>query len=311
MFMCLGVFFLVSLDVTARWLLESYSLMQFIFLRCSFSVVLILMFAAARGKLGGLHTSRYGWHFARSVLMAGAMFSFFHALRFVPLADIVVFVFAAPLIVTLMSQPFLGEAVGPWRWGAVIVGFCGVLVVLRPGVGEVHPAAMFALLAAVAYAGVALTARKLASESNLSLSIYTFAVPLAVSGFLFAPGWQPPGAVDWLLFVVSGAFGGLGIVFLHAAYQRAPVAVIVPFEYTALIWAAGAGFLFWGEVPDRYTWFGAAIIVSSGLFILWRETLAPPPHDVAPPNFPLQEASGLPPDPPADDAAARGRSGDL
>ena len=107
-------------------------------------------------------------------------------------------------------------------------------------------------------------------------------------------GWQPPGVVDWALFFACGVFGGLGIVFINAAYQRAPVAVIVPFEYTALLWAAAAGYVVWAEVPDRYTWLGGAIIVASGLFILWRETLAPPRTDAARPNFPLQEAAGTP-----------------
>jgi drug/metabolite transporter (DMT)-like permease len=93
------------------------------------------------------------------------------------------------------------------------------------------------------------------------------------------------------MFIICGAFGALGIGFINAAYKNAPVAVIVPFEYTALIWAAAAGFVFWDEVPDAYAWCGAAVIMGSGLFILYRETLAPPRVDAARPNFPLQEAA--------------------
>lgn len=294
--MCVGVLFLVGLDVTARWLLQEYSLTQLVFLRCTFSVALILVVAASRGQLGALRTTRRGWHVVRSLLMAGSMLSFFHALRFIPLADIVIFAFAAPLLVTALSQPFLGERVGPLRWAAVIVGFLGVLVVLRPGSGLVHPAAMFAVVGAAFYAGLALTARKLsASETTFSLSLYAFLAPLLIAGVQCMPGWRSPDILDWSLFVVCGVFGGLGIVFINAAYQRAPVAVIVPFEYTALLWAVAAGFIVWGEVPDAYAWLGAAIITGSGLFILWRETLAPPRTDAARPNFPLQEAVGAEP----------------
>lgn len=289
--MCLGVMFLVALDVTARWLLERYSLTQLIFLRCVFSIVLLLLYAAGSGRLGALRTRRPGWHFFRSALMAGSMLSFFHALRFIPLADIMIFAFAAPLIVTALSRPVLGEVVGPRRWAAVLVGFAGVMVVLRPGSSAMHPQAIYAVIGAAFYAVLGLTARKLSTtESTMALSLYVFAVPLAIAGALCVPGWQAPGGLEWFMFFVCGAFGGLGTVFINAAYQRAPVAMIVPFEYTALIWAAGAGFVFWGEVPDGYAWLGAAIITASGLFILYRETRARPASGV--PTFPLQEAVG-------------------
>lgn len=298
-YMCIGVFLLVALDVAARWLLERYSLMQLVFLRSTFSAALILAIALSRGQFAQLHTRRFGWHIVRSILMTGSMLAFFHALRFIPLADIIIFAFASPLLVTALSSPVLGEPVGPWRWGAVIVGFVGVLVVLRPGTGSVHPAAIYALFGVACYAGLGLTARKLSdTETTLSLSLYAFGVPWLVAGFMGTASWVSPGAVDWLVFIACGVFGGLGIVFISAAYQRAPVAIIVPFEYTALIWAVAAGFVFWGEIPDIYAWLGAAIITASGLFILYRETLAPPLSDVARPNFPLQEAVGAPPQEP-------------
>lgn len=293
-FMCLGIFLLISLDVTARWLLEIYSLPQLIFLRSVFSVALMFVFAASRRQMGKLRTNRIGWHVLRSLLMAGSMLTFFHALRFIPLADIAIFVFAAPLIVTALSQPFLGEKVGPQRWGAVIAGFVGVLIVLRPGSGSVHPAAIYALIGATFYAGLALTSRKLAgSESTLSLSLYIFAVPMLITGFACIPGWQNPTPVDWSLFFLCGLLGGLGIACVNAAYQRAPVAVVAPFEYTALIWAAAAGFVFWDEIPSAYAWAGAAIITTSGLFILYRETRSAPRSETAGLDFPVQEVSGV------------------
>lgn len=291
--MCLGCFCMVALDVSVRFLLEKYSLLQVVLLRCTFSAILILAIAAARGDLDRLRTKRPGWHAARSVLMTGSMLSFFYALSYLPLADIIIFAFAAPLVVTALSRPFLGEAVGPWRWGAVIAGFLGVLVVLRPGTGSVHPAAFFAVFGAVMYAGLSLTARKLAkTENSLSLSLYVFVVPWSVAAVGAPATWLAPDAADWVVFFLSGVFGGIAIVLINAAYQRAAVAVVVPFEYTALVWAAAAGYLFWGEVPDRATWLGAAIITGSGLFILYRETRAAPVGEAEPTGFPLQEAIG-------------------
>lgn len=294
-FMCLGVISMVALDVTARWLMETYSLPQLVLLRSSFSAIMIFGFVAARRQLSSLRSERPGWLFFRSALMAGSMFAFFHALRFIPLADVVIIAFAAPIIVTALSRPLLGETVGAWRWTAVIVGFCGVLVVLRPGSGLMQPAALIALAGSVMYAGLSLTARKLSStESTAALSLYAFAVPVLVGAIAGHSEWLTPEPLDWALFALCGLFGGLAIAFINAAYQRAAAAVVVPFEYTGLIWAAAAGFFIWDEIPELNALFGAAIIISSGLVILFRETRIlqrrQPQLD-----FPLQEVVGLVP----------------
>jgi len=287
---------MVGLDVTARWLMQTYSLPQMVLLRCMFSTILILGFVASRREFAVLRTKRAGWHVLRSVLMAGSTFAFFHALRHIALADVIIIAFAAPLIVTSLSRPLLGERVGPWRWAAVIVGFFGVLVVLRPGSGLMHPAALAALGGSAMYAILSLTARKLsATESTPALTLYLFVVP----GMLGAAGsvgnWIAPTVADWAIFALCGAFGGLAFVFINAAYRRAQAALIVPFEYTGLIWAAAAGFWFWGEVPRANTWLGAAIIIASGLFILFRETVVVR-RPQAQLDFPMQEVVGLVPE---------------
>jgi len=233
---CFGAICMVGLDVSARMLLETYSLPQLVVLRCLFSMSLIIAFTAARSELAALRTKRPGWHVFRSFLMAGSMFAFFHALRHIPLADVIVIAFAAPLIITSLSRPILGEPVGPWRWTAVIVGFIGVLVVLRPGSGLMHPAAFVALGGSVTYAGLSLTARKLRhTESTVALSVYLFGVPWVIGAMGSFGNWTAPDAAGWMLFAVCGFFGGLAFVFINAAYRRAQAALIVPFEYTGLI----------------------------------------------------------------------------
>lgn len=287
--MCLGTVFMVGLDVTARHLLQTFALPQLALLRCVFSMLIIFSWAVLRSETGGLATRRPGWHALRSLLMAGSMFAFFHALRYIPLADIVCIAFAAPLIITVLSRPFLGETVGPWRWAAVIVGFIGVVIVMRPGSGLLHPAALIALGGAVMYAGLALTARKLSTtESTVSLSLYSFVAALLVGGVLSVDVWLQPGWIDWLFFALCGGCGGMAFICINAAYARAEAALIVPFEYTGLIWAAAAGYLIWGEIPTAATWSGAALIVGSGLFILYRETGRADPG-ATPARFPLQD----------------------
>ncbi len=288
--MCAGAFCMVALDVSVRTLLEQYSLTQVVLLRSVFAAVLIMLMIVQRRQTAVLRTRRRAWHALRSLLMAGSQFTFFYALMFLPLADVLVIAFAAPLIITALSRPFLGESVGPWRWTAVLVGFFGVLIVMQPGVGIVHPAALIALVGAAFYSGLALTARKLSpTESPWSLSLYSFVAPILIAATFSLDRWVWPDPVGWFVFVLSGLFGGLAFLFVNAAYGRAPAAIIVPFEYTGLVWATGAGYIFWDEIPGLNTWMGAAIIVASGLFILFRETAVRPKRDASL-DFPLQEA---------------------
>jgi drug/metabolite transporter (DMT)-like permease len=297
-FMCAGAFCMVALDVAVRILLEDYALTQVVLLRSVFALVLIMLMVVQRRNLAVLRTHRTGWHVLRSILMAGSQFAFFYALMYLPLADVIIFAFAAPLIITALSRPFLGEFVGPWRWAAVVAGFVGVLIVVRPGVSVVHPAAFVALAGATCYSGLALTARKLSrTESPWSLSLYSFIAPALLAGIAGVGSWAWPDLTGWVVFALSGLFGGIAFLCVNAAYGRAPAALIVPFEYTGLVWATGAGYLFWGEIPRLNTWLGAAIIIASGLFILFRETVVRPKPDAAL-DFPFQEVVGQEVDPP-------------
>ena len=156
----------------------------------------------------------------------------------------------------------------------VIVGFIGVLIVMRPGTGMLHPAAIIAFGGAATYAGLALTARKLSTtESTAALSLYSFVASLILGGVLSIDYWIQPTWTQWLLFALCGSFGGMAFICMNAAYARAQAAIIVPFEYTGLLWATGAGYAIWNEIPTLSTWIGATLIVASGLFILYRETV--------------------------------------
>ncbi len=272
-FLMFGVAAGLSLDLCAKALLETYALNQFVLLRSLIGLLMFLMLAPRFGGLGSLRTHRWPWHVLRTLLAAGSMFGFFYGLARMPLVNALTLAFSAPLMVTALSVPLLGERVGWRRWSAVVVGFCGVLLIVRPGVAGFTAASFAVLFAGFCYALLAITARKLAdTESSYSLSVYVIAGPLlaAVVGSAGEP-WVAPDMRGWLLFVAAGAssvFAWIGIV---GAYRRAPPAMLAPFEYTAIVGGTIAGFVIWNERPDAWVIAGAVVITASGIFVAYRE----------------------------------------
>lgn len=272
-YLMFGVCCGLGLDLCAKALLGTYPLQQFVLLR---SIIgLLIFFAISRwyGGFSSLRTRRWRWHALRAVLASIAMFGFFFGLSRMPLVNALTLAFTAPLIVTALSVPVLGESVGWRRWAAVIAGFSGVLVVLRPGAGLASPASLSVLAAAAAYAGLALTARKLtATETTYSMSTYAIAGPMCVAVFTLPDTMTWPTPSAWLLFSLAGLCSVGAWVGIVGGYRRASPAILAPFEYTALIGGAVAGYLIWDEVPDRYVVLGSAIIIASGLYIVHRES---------------------------------------
>lgn len=269
----LGVMGGLGLDLCAKAILETYPLEQFVFLRSLIGFLLFLLLARQFGGLRSLVTRRWRWHLLRTLLACGAMFGFFFGLSKMPLIDALTLGFTAPLIMTALSVPLLGEHVGWRRWLAVVAGFAGVLMILRPGTGTLSFAALSVLFAALCYACLAITARKLAdTESTFGLSVYVIAGPMMISALLSLDGdWIAPDLTGWTLFVTAGACSVIAWIGLVGGYRRAPPAVLAPFEYTALIAGAVAGYLIWDEVPDRWVMAGALVIIASGLYIVYRE----------------------------------------
>ncbi len=272
-YLLLGVTGGLGLDLCAKEILRSYSLEQFVFLRSLIGVAIFLLLARQFGGLASLKTKRWGWHLLRTLFAVGAMFGFFYGISRMPLVDALTLGFTAPLIVTALSVPMLGEHVGWRRWSAVSIGFVGVLIILRPGTQQVSLAHFAILFGAFCYACLAITARKLAvTESSYSMSIYVVTGPLLVSSALLSKsGWQMPDSSGWTLFIVAGACSVVAWIGIIGGYRRASPAMLAPFEYTALIGGAIAGYMIWDEVPDRWVSVGATVIIASGLFVVYRE----------------------------------------
>ncbi len=270
--MVAGIFCMATMDALAKWLGESYSLSQIVFFRALFAIPPVLILAHFSGGLRLLKTQRPMVHIFRGVCTAVAIFSFFASLRVLPLAEAWAIAFAAPLIVTALSMPLLGEPVGWRRWSGVLIGFLGVLIVVRPGMTAFQPAALLALATAVGYALVMITGRKYATtESTAALVFYTTLIPLALAGTVLPMNWQTPVGGDWALFVILGTLGGLAMLLLTQAFRLAQAAVVVPFDYTAMIWSVAWGWLLWRDLPDAMAWAGAALIIVSGLYVAHRE----------------------------------------
>lgn len=268
----LGVAGGLGLDLCAKQFLESYSLLQFILLRSGIAIAILLAIAPRFGGWHALRTREVGWHALRSVFAIGAMFGFFYGLARMPLVNALTLGYTAPLIMTVLSAIFLGDRIGWRRWLAVVVGFIGVLVMLRPGRGEFTFAAVAVLIAAFCYACQAITARRLGgTESTLSLAFYVVVGPLLVAGALYDTNtWVQPDAAGWILILgaaVCSIFAWIGFV---NGYRAVSPAILAPLEYLALVAGAVAGFLIWGEVPDHWVVVGAMIIMASGIVVVYR-----------------------------------------
>jgi drug/metabolite transporter (DMT)-like permease len=272
--MVAGVASFAVMDAAIKWLSSDFAITQIVALRAWFGLPILFFLVYLEGGIPALKTTRPGAHGLRYLLVLALSFSFFWVLSQMKLVDAIAITFAAPILITALSVPILKESVGFHRWGAIMVGFTGVLVMLRPGAGVFEWAAVVALGSTIVYALLMITTRALKSTETTAALMFYPQVGMAITGLIFVPFfWQAPSLAQLGLFAVAGTFGSLGILFLTNAFRLAPVATVSPFEYTALIWATLLGYLIWQELPDSLTLLGAAIVVASGLYILYRETV--------------------------------------
>lgn len=274
--MIAGIAAFAVMDATIKWLTAEYPVPQVVALRSWFGLPLLIWLALRQGGVASLHTRRPLIHVGRYLMVLTLSLSFFWALSMMKLVDAITIAFAAPIIITALSVPMLREAVGLRRWIAIGVGFCGVLIILRPGTGVFQWAALAALGGALFYALLMISTRAYKrTESTASLMLYP-QIGISLTGILMVSFfWVTPTLLDLGLFALAGFFGSIGVMCLTHAFRLAPAAVIAPFEYTALVWATLLGYLIWGELPDAITLLGASIIIASGLYIIYRETRKP------------------------------------
>lgn len=269
-----GLFGMSAMDACAKLLGANYAISQVILARNAIGILAILVFLTTRGAgLTPLRPRRFDLLLLRTILGLGAAFLFFTSLRFLPLADAFAIAFAAPMFITALSVPLLGEHVGVRRWTAVTSGFVGVLVVMQPGTASFRPGALLPLGAALCYAIAMLIGRKMTREMTTSAIMFWPSLGAALATLVLMPSqWQTPSLSDLGLFVFMGVIGTVGMSLITQGYRHAPAAVIAPFDYSALLWAVIFGWVIWQDVPGPNVWIGSAILIASGLYILHRET---------------------------------------
>lgn len=267
-----AVMVIATMDMLAKYLVRDYSVPLIAWARYNFHIILLLPLLARLGPRKILTTRRLGLQVGRASLLLATTFLIFGALSFIPLADMTTLSLAAPLIATGLSVPILRERVGRRRWIAVLIGFVGVLVVVRPGAGILDWGAVLALAAAVTFGLYQITTRAISrTDGPLTTLFYTALVGAIVTNIIVPFYWQWPSPAGWVYLALTGGLGALGQYLFIKAYGHAPASTLAPYIYTVLIWSAGLGVLAFGDFPDAWTLTGAAIIISSGIYVWHRE----------------------------------------
>jgi len=261
-------------NAVVKWQLASYPLGEVAFGRTLFAFLTVVAIVLPRTGLAVLRTNRYREHLQRGLSQFGSMLCWFLAVSVLSLGSATAIGFAAPLFTTLLSIVILKEQVGIHRWSALLIGFVGVLIITHPGAGTLTLGALFALGNAVLISTVAIAIRRMSmTESTETLTVYQMSIMTVCTACLLTLGFRAPHWADALMVAFAGIGNGIAQYWWTRSLSLAPPSAVVPFNYLSLIWAAMLGFAVWGDVPTPSLLLGSAIVVASGLYILWRETL--------------------------------------
>lgn len=295
MFIVLGMFFISVNDMVIKRFSGEYPLHQMVFLRSAIGLFFTLILIHLEGGWRILKTDQPVLHSLRAVMVFASNMTYFAALAVLPLPDATALFFIAPIMITVLSIPILGEHVGPRRWGAVIVGFCGTLIMVGAQGSTRGDISIWIyllpILAAFFYATMQVLTRKLAKTKASAMAFYiqiTFVLFCGISGLIVGNGqfvggvqhpslvfllraWLVPTAADMSYFVLIGILAtGVGYC-LSQAYRSAPAATVAPFEYVLLPMSIAWGWVIFADWPGLPVWFGSAIIIAAGLYVIWRE----------------------------------------
>jgi len=271
--MCCAVALFACLDTTAKYLNTQMDSLQIAWARYTSAFLLTLIVSNPLTQPGLLRTGHLKLQIIRSLLLVGATVGNFLALRWMQLDEVLSIIFTFPFVVAIASGPMLGEWIGWRRWSAVGFGFAGVLLIVRPGFGTMHPAALFSLAATISYGLYAVITRIVArTDSNQTSLFYGNMIGALVMLPVLPLVWSAPS--DWVIaamMLATGALGSLGHFCLISGHKLAPASVLSPFVYTQLIWVTILGYLVFDHVPTDWTLAGASMVIGSGLYLLYRE----------------------------------------
>jgi drug/metabolite transporter (DMT)-like permease len=261
------------LDVIAKYLgQQGVPVMQIVWARLFFGAILTLPFALRIAGVKGLMPNMPLMHAVRACFIIAATAFFFWALHYLPIADTLAIFFVQPLIVTMLSPVMLGEHVGIRRWSAVAVGFAGTLIIIRPGFEELNPGVFLALGSGTCLALYLLLTRKISGSAPPMLTtFYTSLMGGLITSVIVLFVWEPPTAEQWSFFVLLSLIANGGHYLIIRAYDNAEASLLAPLAYTEIVMATIAGWYFFGDFPDGWTFFGVGILIASAIYISWRE----------------------------------------
>jgi len=267
-FALLAMFCFASMDAASKHLTASYSIVQIIWVRYLFFAALSLAMAGREGILATLRSPCRGLQLARSVVLIGEVASFVLAFSYLPLGYVHSVAAITPLMALAMAAVFLKETVDARRWGAVGIGFLGVLLIIRPRTGIPEGwVALIPLLAAFLWALYQIMVRAVSrTDSTNTTFLYTGLTGAFVLTLIAPFQWKMPDGEGWLLLVLVALLGSIAHLLLIKALHAAPASVLQPFNYTLVVWASFMGFLVFGDVPDAWTLLGGAIVIGGGLY---------------------------------------------
>jgi drug/metabolite transporter (DMT)-like permease len=268
--MLFGIWMFSFGDALGKYIVSTYSVGQLLLFR-AVSALLLLSPLIWRHRSHFKTIERPRLQLLRIVLSTAEVAAFFVSVIYLPLADVITYYLAAPIFVTAGAAFFLGEHVGWRRWTAIGIGFCGVLIALRPSTQTITWPALIALGGSLSFAGLMLVTRSLRATSDVVLATSQF-VGTFTLGLCLAPiGWVTPPLSDLSLFVLAGAISVGALLALNRSLILAPASVVVPYQYTMIVWAVIFGYAVFGDVPSLATLIGAAIIIGAGFYIFLRE----------------------------------------
>ncbi len=261
------------MDAAMKELGNTYSPVQVASLRGWASLPFILTIVAVYGRWRELKPVRWPLHLVRGLLAIGMLVLFIYSVRSLSLASAYAIFLCGPLLVTALSVPFLGEQVDWQRWLAIAVGLAGVIVMIRPTAADVVTlGALAAFSAAICYAFAAIMIRVVSrTETTLSMSFSFVLLIAVVAGLIALPNWIAVKSEHWHWIAMLGFTGAIGQYFIIEAFRQAPASVVAPFDYTALVWGGLLDWLLWQTLPDTRMLTGGAVVVATGLYLIYRE----------------------------------------
>lgn len=259
-------------DALAKILITDMPIAQFLLLRSAAVVLLLVPLFMRRGGLLVFRTDRLSLHLWRCALNGVSLVLFFIALRQLELATLFAISFVGPLFMTAISVPMLGEKVGIHRWAAILVGFIGALVIIRPGADGFQLLALMAVASTCLWSLSMVIVRKLSATDGDATLLAYINTSLLLMGAVGAPFvWQPVSLREFGYVIALAVTLVIGQWLMLRAFRLAPVGVVAPFQYSGIIWATMIGWWVWSEFPAPNVWIGAAILIASGLYVMWRE----------------------------------------